>query len=123
MTEAAQAVVEGSLLALYKYDAPRTKKDEADETSQIDSLSLVEFDQTKIGQIEAGGLAGQAIAESVYLVRTLVNRPSNVATPRAIAEAAQAMADRLGLTCRVLNEDEMREESMGALLAVTRGAS
>ena len=122
LAEAAQAVVEGSLLAQYKYDAPRSKKDE-DEAAQVDTLTLVEFDETKIGQIEAGANAGRAIAESVYLARTLSNQPSNVATPGAIAEAAQAMCAQVGLTCRVLDEAEMRNQGMEALLAVTQGAT
>ena len=121
IAEAAQAVIEGSMLALYEYDAPRTKK-ENDET-KIDILTLVEFDETKIGQIEMGGQRGQAIAEAVYLARTLVNQPSNIATPTAIAQASQTMSAEVGLNCRIMEEEEMRAEGMGALLAVTQGAS
>jgi leucyl aminopeptidase len=119
--EAAQAIIEGTILALYRYDAPRTKKEE--EEARVESLTLVEFDASKMGAIEAGARAGQIIAESVSLTRTLVNQPSNVATPSAIAEAAQTMCAEAGLNCRVLDEAEMRAESMGALLAVTQGAS
>jgi leucyl aminopeptidase len=122
LAQAAQAVVEGSMLALYCYEAPKAKKEEEDET-QVDSLTLVEFDKAKIGAIEAGAQVGQMIAESVYLARTLTNQPSNVATPTTIAEAAQAMGAEVGLTCRVLDEAEMRAEGMGALLAVTQGAT
>ncbi len=122
VTEAAQAVVEGSLLALYKYDAPRSKKEDEPE-SQVDSLTLVEFDESKISQLEAGVQVGQAIAESVYLARTLVNQPSNVATPQAIAEVAQSMSAESGLTCTIYDEAWMREQKMEVLLAVTQGAS
>ncbi len=122
LTAAAQAVVEGSLLALYKYDAPRSKKDDDDENGQVDSLTLVEFDQNRIEQLEAGARAGQIIAESVYLARTLGNQPSNVASPAAIAATAQAMCAEVGLTCTVLDEAELRQQGMGALLAVNQGA-
>lgn len=122
VADAAQAVVEGSMLALYKYDAPRTKREDEGET-RIDSLILIEFDEAKIEQIEAGARAGQAIAESVYLARTLVNQPGNQATPTAIAEAALAMCAEVGLTGTVHNESWMQEQQMGALLAVTQGAS
>lgn len=122
LAEAAQAVVEGTMLASYRYDAPRAKSED-DHQPRLDSLTLVEFDESKIGAIEAGAQAGQIIAESVFLTRTLVNQPSNVATPTAIAEAAQAMCTQVGLTCRVLDEAEMRAESMGALLAVAQGAT
>jgi leucyl aminopeptidase len=53
----------------------------------------------------------------------LINQPSNVATPTAIAEAAQAMCAKVGLSCQILDEAEMREQQMGALLAVTHGAT
>lgn len=123
LAEAAQAVVEGSMLALYKYDAPRSKKEDDEDDTQVETLTLVEFDPSKISSIEAGAQAGQIIAESVYLTRTLANQPSNVATPTAIAEAAQRVCTEVGLTCRVLDEDEMRQQGMGALLAVTQGAT
>lgn len=123
LADAAQAVVEGSLLALYQYDAPRAEENDADEEQkQVESLTLVEFDAAKIEQIEQGARAGQAIAEAVYLARTLINQPSNVATPSAIAEAARAMCSEVGLACQILEEADMREQRMGALLAVTQGA-
>ncbi|MEW5957803.1 MAG: leucyl aminopeptidase [Chloroflexota bacterium] len=122
LAEAAQAVVEGSLLALYRYDAPRSRQAE-DDDRQLDSLALVEFDPGKIGPVEAGAQAGQIIADSVALARTLVNQPGNVATPNAITRAAQAMAAEVGLTCTVWDEDKLREQGMGALLAVNQGAT
>jgi leucyl aminopeptidase len=122
LAEAAQAVVEGSLLALYRYQAPRTKKEDEDE-GQVDTLTLVEFDPAKLATIEAGAKAGEVIAESVYLARNLTNQPSNVATPTVVAEAARQMCAQVGLTCRVLAEADIQAEGMGALLAVTQGAS
>ncbi|MDX1521654.1 MAG: leucyl aminopeptidase, partial [Anaerolineae bacterium] len=119
---AAQAVVEGSLLALYQYPKPAGHKDENSD-SPPESLTVVEFDHTKIEAVEAGAKAGQIIAESVYLARTLVNHPSNIITPTGLAEAAQTMAAEVGLRCRVLDEAEMQAQNMNALLAVTKGAS
>jgi leucyl aminopeptidase len=119
---AAQAVVEGSLLALYRYPAqPARKKEEDDPT--VAELTVVEFDEAKISAIEAGAQAGQAIAEAVWLARTMVNRPANFMTPTLIAETAQTVCGQTGLACRVLEEDEMRREGMNVLLAVTQGAT
>jgi len=120
VAEAAQAVVEGSLLATYKYDAPKSKPD---ESVPVEALHLVEFDASKIDQVKSGAQAGEAISEGVYLARTLANQPSNVATPTAMAKAAQAMCVSAGLNCRILDEDEMEAESMGLLLAVTKGST
>lgn len=120
---AAQAVVEASLLALYRYDALRTQKKEDEPEGQVDLLTLVEFDESKIEQLAAGARVGQAIAAGVYQARTLVNQPSNYATPGAIAQAAQTMCQEVGLSCQILDETQMREQKMGALLAVTQGAT
>ena len=120
ITDAAQAVVEGSLLPLYKYDAPRSKN--SDDETKIESLTLVEFDEAKIAAIEAGRRAGQIIAESVYLARDLSNQPPNVATPTGIAETAETMCAEVNLTCQVLDEADMQEQGLTALLAVTQGS-
>lgn len=124
VAEAAQAVVEGSALALYQYPAPGVKTAEKrKDAPQVNSLTLVEFDPAKMSQVKAGAETGQIIAEIVTLGRTLINQPSNVATPAAIAQTAQEMAGPIGLACRVMEETEMRAEGMGALLAVTQGAT
>ena len=122
VAEASQAVVEGSLLPLYKYDALKSKKDEKTGNSP-ESLILVEFDETKIEAIQAGANAGEIIAQSVYLARDLGNQPGNVATPTKIAETAQAMCAAVGLTCQILDEAEMAEQGMNALLAVSQGSA
>ncbi|HMR63061.1 MAG TPA: leucyl aminopeptidase [Anaerolineae bacterium] len=124
LTAAAQAVVEGSLLALYRYNAPGIKQAEKKkEAHQIEQLTLIEFDAGKIAAIQAGATSGEAIAAAVWLARDLVNQPSNVATPRAIVAAAEAMAAEVGLACRVLDEAALRQEGMNLFLAVTQGAS
>jgi len=122
LAEAAQAVVEGSMLALYRYAAPRSKKEDEDET-EVTSLTLVEFDESKISQLEAGVAAGRAIAEGVYLARTLINQPSNVATPRAIGEAALSMCGEVGLTGLLYDDVWLRDQDMRLLLAVSQGSS
>ena len=121
VSEAAQAVVEGSLLALYKYDAPRSKTPEKPE-NEIEKLTLVEFDSTKLSTIEDGAEIGEILCDAVKLARTLINQPSNVATPIAIAETAKKMARPAGLTVTAHDEKWMKEQKMGLALAVTQGA-
>ncbi|MFT5193640.1 MAG: leucyl aminopeptidase [Cellvibrionaceae bacterium] len=117
---AAQAVVEASLMALYEYDAPRSLN--RSNPKIIDELILIEFDAMKIGDIEAGAAVGEAMAEGVALARTLVNQPSNVATPTAIANAATKMCGQVGISGKAYDEKWMREQKMEVLLAVTQGS-
>jgi leucyl aminopeptidase len=121
-TAAAQAMVEASLLALYRYPAQPARQ-KAEPERPVTELIVVEFEAAKIAAIEAGARAGQAIAEAVWLARTMVNRPANFMTPTLMAETAQAMCAQFGLSCRVLDADEMRREGMNVLLAVSQGAA
>ena len=116
---AAEAVVEGAILGLYRFHELKTELE--DVRPDVEALTLVEFDAQKQEALEAGARAGQAIAESTLLARDLINRPANVATPSHIADVAQQMAQEIGLTCRIMEKPEMEERGMGALLSVNKG--
>ncbi len=120
--DAAQATVEGTMLALYRYESPLSRTTDS-PPPDVSAFTIVEFSPKKLPAITAGARAGEIIAHSVYLTRTLVNLPSNIATPAYIAETAQQMCAENGLSCRVLSEEEMRAEGMNVLLAVTQGAT
>ena len=122
LADAAQAVVEGALLGLYRYAAPGVIPREGSER-RVDSLTLVEFDTGKLAEVEAGARVGQAVAEGTALARDLANQPANVITPTALAETAQRIAAGYGMACQVFDREQMAELKMGALLGVAQGAS
>ncbi len=62
------------------------------------------------------------IAAGVELTRTLVNHPSNIATPTYLGEAAQTIAAEHGLICHVHDRDWAQDQKMGSFLAVAQGA-
>ena len=115
---AAQATVEGSLLAVYRFDAQKKKEPFHD----IDSLTLIENDGARIESVTAGAKTAQAIVAGVELARDLVNMPPNVATPTRMAAAAQAIADAHGLEVTIGDREWAAERHMGAYLAVAQGA-
>lgn len=119
VTAASQATVEGSQLALYEYDAPKKSKETA---HQIEKLTIVEFDASKLGQIEAGKDTAVAITTGTILARDLVNMPPNVATPTKLAQTAQAIADEHSLGITIGDRQWAAERKMGAYLAVGKGA-
>jgi leucyl aminopeptidase len=116
--DAAQAVVEGSVLALYRF---RKHVPEPEAEKGPRRITLVEFDPHRLPVIEAGATRGRVIAEATNFVRDLVNEPANYMTPTILAERASAMARELGLRCTVLDEAQMRELGMGLLLGVAAG--
>lgn len=119
VTEAAQATVEGSLLALYQYAA---EKADDEDLHNIDSLDIVEYSEEKIPEIEEGLRIAAATTSGVYLARDLVNMPPNVATPTKMAETAEEIAKQYQMQITIGGREWAAERDMGAFLAVAKGA-
>jgi leucyl aminopeptidase len=66
---------------------------------------------------------GIAIGEAVCLARDLVNTPPNRMTPEILAESVRALASGDGLTAMVRDEQWLRQEGFGAVLAIGGGSS
>lgn len=118
--KAAQAVVEGSLLALYEIDADKEKSEE--DKLSIERLTIVEFDGDKLDAVKAGAKAGQAVAAGVKIARDLVNMPPNVTTPTRMAETATEIAEAHNMKLIIGDRAWAAEHKMGAFLAVAQGA-
>lgn len=115
-----QAMVEGSHLTLYAYQEFKTQLE--DKTKEVHEMTVVVPDPGEQSEVEEAVRAGMEVVAGVCLARDLANRPANHATPAIIAEQAISMADELGMSCQVLDEDEMEELGMGALLSVAQGS-
>jgi leucyl aminopeptidase len=117
---AAQALVEGTILGLYRYQELKGK---APDRPDPERLTLVQFDPAKVPEVAAGARAGQIIAEAACLARDLVNRPANYATPRDLAELALDIASESDqMRCQVLSEEDAAELKMGSFLGVAQGS-
>jgi leucyl aminopeptidase len=66
--------------------------------------------------------ATEALLEGLRLTRTLVAEPANVIYPESFVERVTQALDGLGVDIRVLDEKEMKELGMGALLGVGQGS-
>lgn len=116
---AAQATAEGTLLALYRYGATRKQEEEQNE---IQALTIVEFDGSKLAMAKEGLVAAAAVAAGTSLARDLVNMPPNEATPSEMARRAQEIAHSHGLKVTVGGRDWAAQRNMGGFLAVAKGA-
>lgn len=115
--DAAQAVAEGSLLALYK--APKKNQPPWDV---IESLTLVESDHEKRSAVEQGAKIGASTGAAAVLVRDLVSLGPNLATPTDLAELAGQIASQYGMRLTVGDRAWAAERKMGAFLGVAQGA-
>jgi len=117
--EAAQATVEGMLLANYRYQADKQK---LDDKPALMSLTVVEYSPQKLQDIESGVRSARAIAAGVALARDLVNLPPNVATPTRLAASAEEIANQHNMKLVVGDRAWAAERNMGGFLAVAKGA-
>ena len=112
--------------AVYRFDECRSEKDGAPGPR----LRRVAVHASGGGAGPAGRAAARrALAEAAAttagkdLARDLGNRPGNVCTPDHLADCALALAGEFdALSAEVVEEEEMRDLGMGALLAVARGS-
>ncbi len=115
---AAQALAEGALMGLYRFD----KYKSSDEGRELETLRIVEFDASKAPAIQAGADTGICLANAVNLCRDMVNEPANHMTPTRLAEAALEVALSGGMEIEVLDKPAIEELGMGALLGVAQGS-
>ena len=114
----AAAVVEGTILAAYRFD--RFKKEGAGDEPQprIEALTLLGPDS-----VSEAARAARVASEAANRARELQNLPGNVATPSYLAERAEEIAagdERLSV--EVMGRDEFDRLGMGGLAAVSRGS-
>jgi len=118
--EGAQALAEGVVLGLYRFDRYRGP-DEEEPRGDVDAVLLV--DKTGDARAARAGVkTGVILAESQNLTRDLSNEPPNHLPPAALARAAQKVAREVGLRARVLGPKELEKLGMGAMLAVGQGS-
>jgi leucyl aminopeptidase len=116
---ASQAITEGSLLGLYRFQKHMTKEP---ENQDIEELLIVERDTAKLPALEQGCKKGRVIAEATNLARDLINEPANYMTPSDMAKMAEELVKTHGLGLTILDREQMEKEGMGALLGVAQGS-
>jgi len=117
--DAAQAVVEGLVVADLETDKYRSEKK---NNREIQSVSLTGFDAGAAANLNTAIEQGRVIADSQNFARDLINEPSNRLTPRMLASRAEAMAKEVGLGIEILEERKIAELKMGALIGVAQGS-
>jgi leucyl aminopeptidase len=121
---AARLLTEGALLGNYKFTLRQGKKaagDDGEETVQdgLETLTIVEQGEDKLKLIESGIRVGTVIAQNTNLARNWVNDSANFVTPTFLKEQAESIP---GLTCTVLDGEQIRKLGMGAFDLVAKGS-
>src|SRR5205085_1628728 len=114
-----QVVVEGAAQGAWAFTELKAAPD--DPKPEVETVAIA-CDAKEAKALSAGERLGEATAAGHFLTRYLQMLPGNVCTPGYLADRAKQLADQHGFTCTVLDRAQMRQENMGALLAVAQGS-
>lgn len=104
----------------YKFD--QLKQSKNGESKKKWKIQLASESSDDVDAIRDGIRIGRAISKGVRFSRDLGNLPGNICTPTHLAAAAQGLSDYDNISVEVLEEEDMEELGMGALLSVSRGS-
>ena len=115
----AAGLVEGTILASYRFDRFRGGEPEDEPRPRLESLTIVGPES-----IGAEAEAARVAAEAQNRARELQDLPSNVATPSYLAARAEEIAAAHdSVSVEVLGREEISERQMGGLAAVSKGTA
>ncbi len=115
------AFIEGLMLG--QYDFAQYKKTPTDPPMKVDTITICTPKETLLDSLRARCERAVVMCDAAAWARDLANTPPNDMTPTALAFHAEAMAREAGCECTVLDESEMQDLGMEALLGVSRGSS
>src|SRR5256886_465594 len=114
-----QVVVEGAAQGAWAFTELKAAPDEP--KAEVEAVAIA-CDAKEVKAGRARERLGEAIAAGHFLTRYLQMLPGNVCTPAYLADRANQLGDQHGFTCTVLDRAQMRQENLGALLAVAQGS-
>jgi leucyl aminopeptidase len=116
--DAARAVVEGVLLARYRYDPFHTQP----ATVRLVELTLVAGPE-RAAEVRRGAEEGRLTSEACMLTRDVGNAPPSYLTAEKMADVAQRVAADHGLEVEVFDREALIELGCGGLLGVNAGSA
>ncbi len=117
---AGQALVEGFMLAAYRFLRYKTEEDAAAYPGP-ERLVLHADEDEKAGR--RGAERGRLVAEATMTARDLVNTSPHEKTPTLLARSVEKLGKKYGFEVSVWDKALIEEEKMGGLLAVNRGSA
>lgn len=119
-SDCAQMIAEGAVIGNYDFGKYKSKDEKNEDKKEIQTLEIVELDQSKQAQIKKGIDLGTIIANATNKARDLVYEPACEVTPSKLAEEALSIK---GLECNILEKKDVEKLGMNAYLAVSQGSS
>ena len=115
-------VIEGALAGTIDTTTYRTEPDRPIVLEEIVLVTSAGSHVFEAHALEEGAARGRILGEAVNLARELAMTPANDMTPTILARKAEDVARAHGLTFHALDEDQMFQKGMGAILSVSSGS-
>ena len=115
--DAAARLAFGAAARAWRYDPYRTKLAKKQKPT-LESVTLVGGGD---GSEDSWGRRS-ALVDGLSFTRELVTEPANIIYPESFVERARARLEPLGCQIEVLDENQMAELKMGALIGVGQGS-
>jgi len=119
--ESVSALVEGIVVGT---QSPALRKSEPNRHvfGRLDIVAPANATDEELASLQAGVVRGEIVGEAVNLARRFANTPPVEKQPPAFAEMVRQSASEHGITAEVWDEERIRGERFGGLLAVAAGS-
>jgi leucyl aminopeptidase len=124
VAEIVEALVEGTILAGYRFEMHKSKPAGDEEPKHLEQLLIAVPAEALAGEeAEMAVARATTVAEAVNAARDLQNRPGNDLTPAALASYALALGEEIeALQVDVQGREGIEGLGMGAFAAVAQGS-
>jgi leucyl aminopeptidase len=116
----AHALLEGAALAVYRYDAYRTR--DRKSSPPVSHIGLVTSATSRLPALQRVLKEVRTVVEGTWLARDLENAPGNEIYPETLAREAAAAGRRAGFSVKVFRTAKLRQLGMGGILGVSSGS-
>jgi len=107
-------IVEGSKMALYKFD-----KFKAEKTDNSPDLTIIISKSNKISQAIKTAVI---VADGAIFTKSIANLPPNECTPSTLANFARTISKKNKMKCSIISNPELKKKGFGGITAVGQGS-
>ena len=119
--EHVRAFAEGWTLGTFAFNKYKTSGD-AKEVAEVETTLLFSGLTASAEQLQSDCTLGWSIAEATNSARQWIAEPPAFMTPGKLAEEAQAICDKHGMKCQIMDAADIEKLGMGSFLGVAKGA-
>ncbi|MCL6415890.1 leucyl aminopeptidase [Aestuariirhabdus sp. Z084] len=106
------------------YQFNQLKSEKGPKTLPLRKVTVLTENRSQTGQAKRAAEHAQAIVSGIHTARDLGNLPGNICTPSYLATRAKNLAKKNPkLSCKVLDEKQMKALGMHSLLSVSAGSA